>query len=64
MYAVLIDADNGLAINEICGGHSLQELSHETIMEQYIDGLNKAHIVLISLFPFKKKESSAKSARL
>lgn len=62
-YAILIDADNLQAIDDICDNHSLKELAGKTLVEQHKDNTNKAHIVLVSPFPFKKKGSDVEKLK-
>jgi D5 N terminal like len=61
LYINGIDADNGLAISEICtiGGRtlSLEELAKEYYIERHSDNKNRMHIVVLSYHPFAKKSS-------
>lgn len=62
-YLVAIDCDNQLAIDEICsmGGHPvpLETIASLWLVERHKDAKNKAHIYVISDFPFPKKASNA-----
>src|SRR5918996_459433 len=61
LFLVGIDLDNQKAIEEICNRNgntiSLLQLSQWTLVEQHLDDLSKAHILLYSRKPFPKKSS-------
>ncbi|PWU80243.1 MAG: hypothetical protein DLM72_13225 [Candidatus Nitrosopolaris wilkensis] len=61
LYFNAIDADNQIAIEEICTRDgktkSIQELANWTLIEQHLDNLNKMHIYFYSKTPFPKKNS-------
>ncbi len=57
----LIDADNQLAIQEICSWNgktiSIEQLADWTLVEQHKDATNKGHIYILSTKPFPTKAS-------
>ena len=61
LFLIGIDLDNQKAIEEICNHNgnsiSLLQLSQWTLVEQHLDDLSKAHILLYSRKPFPKKSS-------
>jgi hypothetical protein len=62
LYISGIDADNDLAISEICtigDGRTLplQEFAKEYYIEQHLDDPTRAHFVILSTAPFPKKSS-------
>jgi hypothetical protein len=61
LFLIGIDLDNQKAIEEICNRNgntiSLLQLSQWTLVEQHLDDLSKAHILLYSRKPFPKKSS-------
>ena len=61
LFLIGIDLDNQKAIEEICNHDgnsiSLLQLSQWTLVEQHLDDLSKAHILLYSRKPFPKKSS-------
>jgi hypothetical protein len=62
LFLVGIDLDNQKAIEEVCSRNgntiSLSQLSHWTLVEQHLDDLSKAHVLLYSRKPFPKKSSN------
>lgn len=65
LFLVGIDLDNQKAIEEICNHNgntiSLLQLSQWTLVEQHLDDLSKAHVLLYSRKPFPKKSSDTHS---
>ena len=61
LFLIGIDLDNQKAIEEICQRNgntiSLLQLSQWTLVEQHLDDLSKAHVLLYSRKPFPKKSS-------
>lgn len=61
-YLIFIDLDNQKAIDEFCavvGAKDLQTISQKWIVEQHPDDKSKAHIYVITPFPFPKKSSDS-----
>ncbi|MGA9152572.1 MAG: hypothetical protein WBZ36_18500 [Candidatus Nitrosopolaris sp.] len=60
-YLNLIDADNRLAIQEICSRNgktiSIEELAEWTLVEQHKDDIDRAHTYILSTKPFPTKSS-------
>jgi hypothetical protein len=57
----LIDADNRLALEEICcwngKSNSIEQLASWTLVEQHNDDINRGHIYILSTNPFPTKAS-------
>lgn len=67
LYLNGIDCDNQKAITEICtilGFKDINELANWTVVEQHQDDHTKAHIYILSKYPFKKKSSNAVNPKL
>ncbi|MGB6527852.1 MAG: hypothetical protein WBF33_07070 [Candidatus Nitrosopolaris sp.] len=60
-YLNLIDADNRLALQEICSRNvktsSLEKLANWTLVEQHKDDVDRGHIYILSTKPFPTKAS-------
>jgi hypothetical protein len=68
LYLVGIDCDNSKAIEEICCRNgktiSLSELAQWTVVEQHLDDVTKAHILVYSHKPYPKKSSNKTNSNM